>query len=335
MKIRSIRLLLLLLCTALGAALGTAAASGFALATVQPGDSIGAIADRYNISVGALMSYNDLRSSVIHPGQVLRVPYVEATGGVAEAAPTPPPGFRQHVLAQGETLSDVTSRYGISLKALVGANPDLSSLDRLPVGVELLIPPREGLVVTLPEGATLTELMEVYGIGPVELVRANGITSPDDIRPGMMVFLPGVEPTSALERLARVREMENRYVWPVQGRITSYFGRRNLGMGTSNFHKGVDVAAPWGTPVVAARSGTVTYAGWSNQGYGYLVKIRHQGGAETYYAHFSKILVSVGEYVRQNEIIGRIGSTGISTGPHLHFELRERGRALDPLTELR
>lgn len=333
MKIRS-HLLSLLFAIGL-CLLGATQATGYALAVVEPGDSIGAIADRYNISVGVLMSYNGLTSSTIHPGQVLRVPYVEATGGAAQAAPPPPPGFRQHVLAEGETLSDVTSRYGISLRALVGANPDLSSLDRLPVGVELLVPPEEGLVVTLEHGQELTDLMAAYGVGPVEIVRANRITSPADIQPGMLVFLPGVEPTAALERLAKVREMENRYLWPVQGRITSYFGRRNLGMGTSSFHRGVDVAAPWGTPVTAARSGTVTFAGWSTQGYGYLVRIRHSGGDETWYGHFSTILVSVGEYVRQGDIVGRIGSTGISTGPHLHFELHERGRAIDPLTQLR
>jgi murein DD-endopeptidase MepM/ murein hydrolase activator NlpD len=151
----------------------------------------------------------------------------------------------------------------------------------------------------------------------------------------MMLFLPGVEPQAALERLARVREEENRYIWPLHGRITSYFGRRNLGMGTSSFHRGVDVAAPTGTPIVAARSGTVVFAGWSTSGYGYLVRIRHQGGDETWYGHHSSVLVSVGESVRQGETIGLVGSTGISTGPHLHFELHEGGSAVDPLGHLR
>ena len=147
--------------------------------------------------------------------------------------------------------------------------------------------------------------------------------------------VPGVRPATALDRLAAVRARENRYVWPVHGRITSYFGRRNLGLGTSNFHRGLDIAAPWGTAVVASRAGTVTYAGWSSAGYGYLVKIRHMGGEETWYAHFSRIFVQVGEYVEQNETIGAIGSTGLSTGPHLHLELHKRGVAFDPLGELR
>jgi murein DD-endopeptidase MepM/ murein hydrolase activator NlpD len=150
----------------------------------------------------------------------------------------------------------------------------------------------------------------------------------------MMVFLPNVKPTESLERLAKVREEENRYVWPIHGRITSYYGRRNLGMGTSSFHSAIDVAAPMGTPVAASRSGTVIYAGWSNRGYGNLIKIQHAGGAETWYAHNSKILVSVGQYVKQGEIISRVGTTGLSTGPHLHFELHEGGKAIDPLSYL-
>lgn len=308
---------------------------GYALRIVEPGDTLSTIAHRYGIGVDALMEFNRLSSTTIRPGDLLKVPYVAATGGLAEGAPLPPPGFRLHVLQPGETISSLMARYNLSLEAIVGANPDISSLDRLPVGLELLIPPGEGLVVALEPGQTVLDLVEIYGVSPVALARANQIDSPADLRPGQMLFLPGVTPRHALDRLAEVRERENTYIWPVHGRLTSFFGRRNLGMGTSSFHTGLDIAAPAGTPVVAARSGTVTFAGWSSQGYGYLVKIRHVGGAETWYAHFSRILVDVGQYVRQGEVIGRVGSTGISTGPHLHFEVREGGRPLDPLSFLR
>lgn len=317
------------------AATSISLADGYALRTVRAGDSIGAIANRYNLSVSALMQFNELDSATIHPGQVLKIPYVAAVGGVAEPAPPPPPSFRQHVLQPGETLTDVMRKYDLSLESLVGANPDLSSLDRLPAGTELLVAPAEGLVVTLRSEAELGPLLMQYAANPVEVARANELTSPADIEPGMLLFLPGVEPNDALERLSKVRERENRYLWPLQGRITSYFGRRSLGMGTSSFHRGIDVAAPYGSTITAARTGTVSFAGWSSQGYGYLVKIRHSGGAETWYGHNSKILVRVGQYVRQGEPIGLVGSTGISTGPHLHFELHERGVALDPLGQLR
>lgn len=313
---------------------GSASAQGYALREVVAGDSLGRIAERYRVEVAVLRELNELGDDLIHPGQLLRVPIGDATGGLVEAAPAPPPGFRRHSLAQGETLSSIADRYGLGLEALVGANPDLSSLDRIPVGVELLIPDRYGLVVTFEDGASLIDLARRYGVDPVAVVEANGLRSPLDLRAGMLVFLPGVRPDEALERLARVRELENIYIWPLHGRITSYFGRRNLGLGTSSFHRGLDIAAPRGTPIVAARSGTVTFAGWSSQGYGYMVKIRHFGGEETWYAHQSEIFVEVGDAVRQGDVIGRVGSTGISTGPHLHFELHRRGEALDPLGEL-
>ena len=315
--------------------LGVAAAQGYAIVVVQPGDALGTIAQRYGIGSEALSEANGLRGHLIRPGDVLHVPLQESRGGLVEPAPPPPAGFRRHTLAAGETLSAVTQRYGISITALVGANPDLSSLDRLPVGVELLIPPGEGLLVTLEHARLLTDLIAEYGADPVAVARANQIGSPLDLRPGMLLFLPGVKPTVALERLAAVRELENTYVWPLHGRLTSYFGRRNLGLGTSTFHRGLDIAAPTGSTIVAARSGTVTFAGWSAQGYGNLVKIRHAGGAESWYAHASRILVRVGQSVSQGEPIALVGSTGISTGPHLHLEIHVSGRAIDPLGELR
>lgn len=336
------RLAACLILTALIAAFSTfpsaqAQADGYALVTVQPGDAIGIIAQRYGVSVERLLEANGLSGNLIRPGDVLKIPLLghEALGGIVQLAPDPPPGFRRHTFAPGDTLSGLTARYGITIDALVGANPDLSSLDRLPVGVELLIPPGEGLVVVLESASSLTDLIAAYGADAASVARANQIRSPLDLRPGMLLFLPQVRPAAALERLAQVRELENTYIWPLQGRISSYFGRRSLGMGTASFHSGLDIAAPSGSPIVAVRSGTVTFAGWSDRGYGNLVKIRHAGGAETWYAHGSRILVSVGQSVAQGERIMLVGSTGLSTGPHLHLEMHVNGRAIDPLSELR
>lgn len=114
-------------------------------------------------------------------------------------------------------------------------------------------------------------------------------------------------------------------VWPTQGTISSHFGWR---WGT--MHEGVDIAAKTGTEVLAADSGMVSFAGW-NGGYGYLVKIDHGGGKETRYAHLSKIAVELGQTVTKGQVIGYVGSTGRSTGPHLHFEVRINGAAKNPL----
>lgn len=125
------------------------------------------------------------------------------------------------------------------------------------------------------------------------------------------------------------------YIKPISGgRLTSRFGRRTSPTrGASSSHKGVDWGVPRGTAVVAASGGTVTKAGWGG-GYGYVVYIKHPGGTETRYAHCSKVLVSAGQTVKQGQKIALSGNTGISTGPHLHFEIRINGTAVNPLDYL-
>ena len=119
--------------------------------------------------------------------------------------------------------------------------------------------------------------------------------------------------------------------WPARGPLTSGFGiRRHPLFGIASMHNGVDIAAAWGTPVRAAGAGTVVYAGWFG-GYGKLVVVDHGGGVATLYGHLSSILVSPGQRVGPGHVVGRVGSTGYSTGPHLHFEIRLNGRPVDPL----
>ncbi len=125
-----------------------------------------------------------------------------------------------------------------------------------------------------------------------------------------------------------------RLIWPVRGRITSGFGYRIHPLfKTRRFHAGIDIAAPAGTAVKAAASGEVLYAGWL-RGYGKVVIILHRGGMATVYAHLKDIVVREGQRVSQGEIIGSVGSTGWSTGPHLYFEVRIDGRAVNPLKYL-
>jgi murein DD-endopeptidase MepM/ murein hydrolase activator NlpD len=117
-------------------------------------------------------------------------------------------------------------------------------------------------------------------------------------------------------------------IWPVNGSVTSGFGLR-----WGRMHTGIDIAVPTGTPVHAAAAGTVVYAGWMS-GYGFLVAIDHGGGLATAYAHNSSLLVTVGEQVAQGEVVSLSGSTGHSTGPHVHFEVRVNGIPVDPLQYL-
>jgi murein DD-endopeptidase MepM/ murein hydrolase activator NlpD len=122
--------------------------------------------------------------------------------------------------------------------------------------------------------------------------------------------------------------------WPVSGTITSPFGyRRNPFGGGMEFHQGLDIAAPMGTTITAAASGTVISAGWYG-GYGNYILIDHGGGMATGYGHCSQIFVSVGQQVQKGQAIGAVGSTGASTGPHVHFEVRINGKPVDPAAYL-
>jgi murein DD-endopeptidase MepM/ murein hydrolase activator NlpD len=111
---------------------------------------------------------------------------------------------------------------------------------------------------------------------------------------------------------------------PVTGNVTSRFGLRSMG-----YHSGLDIAAPVGTPIYAASSGTVTFCGWY-YGYGNLIKISHGNGVETYYGHCNKIIAVSGQEVKTGDLIGEVGSTGNSTGPHLHLEVRVNGIVKNP-----
>lgn len=114
------------------------------------------------------------------------------------------------------------------------------------------------------------------------------------------------------------------------GTLTSGYGRR-----WGRMHKGIDIAAPIGTPVMAVANGVVVESGWNDGGYGKLVKIRHNDGSVTFYAHNSRLLVRRGQQVEQGSLIAEVGSTGYSTGPHLHFEVHRLGKgAINPMVLL-
>ncbi len=120
--------------------------------------------------------------------------------------------------------------------------------------------------------------------------------------------------------------------WPVSARVTSSFGlRRHPILGYARMHKGIDFGARWGSPIVASADGVVSRAGWAG-GYGKQVRIAHESAIATSYSHMSRILVAPGSLVRQGQLIGYVGSTGLSTGPHLHYETFRGGQAVNPLS---
>lgn len=125
-----------------------------------------------------------------------------------------------------------------------------------------------------------------------------------------------------------------RFMWPCRGEITSYYGWRTHPIfGTTKYHSGMDIAVDYGTPIYAADSGTVVYSGWLG-GYGYCVMIDHGGGLVTLYGHNQALNVNEGQYVSKGTVIAYAGSTGYSTGPHCHFEVRLHGEVTEPLDYL-
>ncbi len=123
-------------------------------------------------------------------------------------------------------------------------------------------------------------------------------------------------------------------IWPLHGYISSPFGWRSSPFGSGwEFHPGIDICAYYGAPIRATADGTVEYAGW-NGGYGNFVKIYHRDGIETCYGHMEKIAAKAGEHIKKGQVIGYEGSTGLSTGPHLHYEIRVNGTAVNPIKYL-
>jgi murein DD-endopeptidase MepM/ murein hydrolase activator NlpD len=130
---------------------------------------------------------------------------------------------------------------------------------------------------------------------------------------------------------ARPAPVQSGMMMPAQGPITSYFGYRyHPILHFTRFHAGVDIGAGWGSPIVAAADGQVAAAGWGG-GYGREVQIAHGGGLTSIYGHMSEVVAQPGSFVRAGQLIGYVGSSGLSTGPHLHFEVRQGGQPVNPL----
>lgn len=206
------------------------------------------------------------------------------------------------VVHLGDTLMRIASRYGMTLAELLRLNPGLETA-RLVVGSQ----------IRLAQSAAIPIPPPILGINPVGSGGVSWPEQPDYGKPG-----------------TPIKGMGSTFIWPTEGMFTSGYGWR-----WGRMHKGIDLANNVGTPIRAVMDGQVSFAGWDDGGYGYLVKITHDDGTITVYAHNSRILVQQGESVRQGQTISLMGSTGRSTGPHLHFEILPPGRgAVNPLDML-
>lgn len=241
--------------------------------------------------------------------------------------------LRRYRVRPGDTLTEIASRHGVSMMTLWWAN-DLDSKDDLSVGQELVIPPVNGLVVTVRAGDTLETMARANRADADEIVEINGLTSRTLVI-GQVLILPGArgeayptpkptprprvavatvsQPTTRGTTRSPARYAGGAFAWPVSGGfISQYFWYA---------HPALDIAASYGTPIRAAAPGRVIFAGWRNNGGGFQVWVAHGSEIYTTYSHMSSIAVGAGAGVDQGTFIGRIGTSGWSTGPHVHFEV--------------
>jgi murein DD-endopeptidase MepM/ murein hydrolase activator NlpD len=251
-----------------------------------------------------------------------------------------------YLVKAGDTIGAIAEEFEVNVTTILWAN-NLSVRSYIRPGDTLDILPGNGVMHTVKSGDTISKIAQVYDAKAGDIIETNKLNGTGSaIRIGDVLFVPGGEkpqpkpvyrpPVVATEAFRQISAPPpsastpagSGYLWPTSVRkITQYYGWR---------HTGVDIGGPIGTPIYASRVGKVTKSqcGW-NGGYGCYIILNHGGGIETLYAHNSQLYVSVGAQVSQGQIIAGMGSTGRSTGPHLHYEVRVNGKRQNPFQYVR
>ena len=217
---------------------------------------------------------------------------------------------------------------------------------------DILSTNQRGVYHTVQKGQTLHFIARAYNVSIDRLKRINGIYDPSKLQIGVRLWIPGawqvlnIDSNINKQVLAKKKERRKQskkkgtlnkdikvikgfLIWPVKGQLTSRFGNRS-----GRHHDGIDIGARRGTSIIAAAEGKVMFAGWGPTGYGLMIIIKHKNDLTTVYAHNSYIHVHKNQMVKQGRRIASVGSTGRSTGPHLHFEVRNDSLPMNPLNYL-
>jgi murein DD-endopeptidase MepM/ murein hydrolase activator NlpD len=236
-----------------------------------------------------------------------------------------------HSVESGDTLWDICHKYQADLESVKAVN-GLDEQSVLSIGQKLQIPGNMNRLHAVKKGETLWDISRRYNVSLEQLCSLNQGVNAENLKIGMNLTLPdSARKTSPAAYTAPSRGSAGTsfFTWPIRGVITSAYGWRSSG-----FHHGTDIAARYGDPIQAAAAGIVAFTGYRSV-YGKTVVIEHSDGSETLYAHLSSILVSAGQRVTRGEVIGKIGTTGNSTGPHLHFEVKKGRKYVNPVNVLR
>jgi murein DD-endopeptidase MepM/ murein hydrolase activator NlpD len=279
---------------------------------------------------------NDNNVVVMVEAQVLENPQSDAyTAGLYTATgkdeiPWPNIDGRTSVeiytVQAGDSLWAIANQFGLDIDTLRWSNPELErNPDVLSVGTELRILPVIGAFHTVEGEETIEEIAALYGVSPDDIsdYPPNGLFPPYQLEAGDGLIVPFGRKGVKLLRPSLVSQ--EGWSWPISGVVSGGFDAE---------HPALDIGAPYGSTVYAAAAGTITYSDWAFDGYGYTVIVDHGNGRETWYNHLKGALLPAGNVVERGTPVGEVGSTGHSSGPHVHFEVRDNGKQVNPLSFL-
>jgi murein DD-endopeptidase MepM/ murein hydrolase activator NlpD len=244
-------------------------------------------------------------------------------------SPSVPFSWQYYTVRKGDSVSKIASAHALSMDAVIASNK-VNNARNLREGDVLRIPNMDGIPYTIAANDSYEKIAEKFGVPLDAILDANDVQS-GEMTAGEQIFIPGARlPAEVLKKA--LGEM---FIYPVSGRISSPFGwRRDPFNGTRSFHKGIDIVADTGAPVKAAMAGRVALVGFSPV-LGKYVVVSHNDGYQTMYAHLNAARTTRGAAVSQGDVIGEVGNTGYSTGPHLHFVIYKNGREVNPLEQLK
>ncbi|MBI2551375.1 M23 family metallopeptidase [Candidatus Uhrbacteria bacterium] len=290
----------------------------------------------YAGDVDTLYSEDEYTTTSVGTGAISTLPSPQQKPSVAART-----HVEEYVVQSGDTLGHIAETYGLSLSSVLWAN-NLTGRSPIRDGQKLVIPPVDGVLYTVKKGDSVSKIAKQFGADSQQILAFNLLESVDALTVGSQIVVPGGEPPKPVVRapVANIfkptpsvpsaprgsAEGVGKWVWPTDWRvITQYYGWK---------HTGVDIDGDYTTHSYAAADGTVIYSGWRN-GYGYTIEVDHGGGLVTRYAHHSKLYVEVGEKVKAGQSIAQTGTTGHSTGTHLHFEVIKNKKFQNPLDYVR
>jgi len=233
--------------------------------------------------------------------------------------------YGSYTIQKGDIIGDLASNFGLNEDTLISTN-GIKNTRLIQIGQVLRVPNQDGIFYKVKNGDTLEQIAQKYNADAGAIQIANELFS-DAALAGTVLFIPGAR----LDWMEKQEINGDLFIWPVSGYITSPYGYRKwpFGGNARQFHSGMDIGAPMGSSVKAAMSGRVSAVGWDDVLGNYIV-INHQSGYRTMYGHMSATRVKSGAYVGAGERIGDVGSTGLSTGPHLHFTVFKNGVTVNP-----